>query len=106
MLVICRRCNRYVYRTDDYRSVKLCVGSVQSIVDKLQSPGAFAHSIEELVIALQRTNDPGRLSQLRPHLDLLAHIDPNPGNGPLFDILLFFKDFLMEMNQLFNNILN
>ncbi len=31
---------------------------------------------QELVIALQRTGDPGGLSCLRPHLDALAGLDP------------------------------
>ncbi|XP_073975142.1 RING finger and CCCH-type zinc finger domain-containing protein roquin isoform X2 [Rhodnius prolixus] len=51
---------------------------MQSIMDKLQSPQSFAQSVQELVIALQRTSDPGSLSSLRPHLELLAAIDPNP----------------------------
>ncbi|XP_014261745.1 roquin-1 [Cimex lectularius] len=51
---------------------------MQSIMDKLQSPQSFAQSVQELVIALQRTSDPGNLSSLRPHLELLAGIDPTP----------------------------
>ncbi|XP_022247506.1 roquin-1-like isoform X1 [Limulus polyphemus] len=51
---------------------------MQSIIDKLQTPQSFAQSVQELVIALQRTGDPGSLSVLRPHLELLAAIDPNP----------------------------
>ncbi|KAF6201838.1 hypothetical protein GE061_004233 [Apolygus lucorum] len=51
---------------------------MQSIMDKLQSPQSFAQSVQELVIALQRTADPGNLSSLRPHLEHLAAIDPNP----------------------------
>ncbi|KAK9500416.1 hypothetical protein O3M35_001687 [Rhynocoris fuscipes] len=50
---------------------------MQSIMDKLQNPQSFAQSVQELVIALQRTSDPGSLSSLRPHLELLAAIDPN-----------------------------
>ena len=30
------------------------------------------------MIALQRTGDPGKLSALRDHLDLLSSLDPNP----------------------------
>ena len=30
------------------------------------------------MIALQRTGDPGKLSALRDHLDLLSGLDPNP----------------------------
>ena len=33
---------------------------MQSIIDKLQSPQSFGQSVQELVIALQRTGDPGR----------------------------------------------
>lgn len=51
---------------------------MQSIIDKLQTPQSFAQSVQELVIALQRTGDPGKLSVLRPHLELLANIDPTP----------------------------
>lgn len=52
---------------------------MQSIIDKLQTPQSFAQSVQELVIALQRTGDPGKLSVLRNHLELLAGIDPSPG---------------------------
>lgn len=52
---------------------------MQSIIDKLQTPQSFAQSVQELVIALQRTPDPGQLSSLRPQLELLAAIDPSPG---------------------------
>jgi hypothetical protein len=52
---------------------------MQSIIDKLQTPQSFAQSVQELVIALQRTPDPGQLSILRPQLELLAAIDPSPG---------------------------
>lgn len=51
---------------------------MQSIIDKLQTPQSFAQSVQELLIALQRTGDPGKLSVLRSHLDLLAAIDPSP----------------------------
>jgi len=51
---------------------------MQSIIDKLQTPQSFGQSVQELVIALQRTGDPGRLSTLRPQLDILARVDPNP----------------------------
>lgn len=51
---------------------------MQSIIDKLQTPQSFAQSVQELVIALQRTGDPGNLSVLRPHFELLASIDPSP----------------------------
>ncbi|XP_060519847.1 roquin-1 [Cylas formicarius] len=51
---------------------------MQSIIDKLQTPQSFAQSVQELVIALQRTGDPGKLSVLRNPLELLAAIDPSP----------------------------
>nr|XP_033817519.1 roquin-2 isoform X1 [Geotrypetes seraphini]XP_033817520.1 roquin-2 isoform X1 [Geotrypetes seraphini] len=51
---------------------------MQSIIDKLQSPESFAKSVQELTIVLQRTSDPANLNRLRPHLELLANIDPNP----------------------------
>ncbi|XP_057661513.1 roquin-1 isoform X1 [Diorhabda carinulata] len=55
---------------------------MQSIIDKLQTPQSFAQSVQELVIALQRTGDPGKLSVLRNYLDLLASIDPSPESAP------------------------
>ncbi|CAG9816410.1 unnamed protein product [Phaedon cochleariae] len=55
---------------------------MQSIIDKLQTPQSFAQSVQELVIALQRTGDPGKLSVLRSHLELLAAIDPSPESPP------------------------
>ncbi|KAM7358416.1 RING finger and CCCH-type zinc finger domain-containing protein roquin isoform 2-T2 [Cochliomyia hominivorax] len=50
---------------------------MQSICDTLQTPSSFAQSIQELVLALQRTGDPTNLSNLRPHLKHLANIDPS-----------------------------
>ncbi|GFX68662.1 roquin-2 [Trichonephila clavipes] len=55
---------------------------MQSIVDKLQSPQSFAQSVQELVISLQRSGDPGNLSVVRPYLELLAAIDPSPDAPP------------------------
>lgn len=55
---------------------------MQSIIDKLQTPQSFSQSINELVIALQRSQDPAKLARLRPHLDLLADIDPSPDAPP------------------------
>ena len=46
---------------------------------QLQTPQSFAQSVSELVIALQRTGDPGNLSRLRTYLELLANVDPSPG---------------------------
>ena len=50
---------------------------MQSICDTLQTPASFSQSIQELVLALQRTGDPTNLSNLRPHLKHLASIDPS-----------------------------
>merc|ERR1719322_2259870 len=58
---------------------------MQSIIDKLQTPQSFLQSVQELVIALQRTGDPGKLANLRPHLDLLSGLDPNPENTSACD---------------------
>ncbi|XP_053954056.1 roquin-1 [Anastrepha ludens] len=55
---------------------------MQSIIDKLQTPSSFAQSVQELVIALQRTGDPANLSGLRTHLKHLAGIDPSLENPP------------------------
>ena len=51
---------------------------MQSIIDKLQTPQSFGQSVQELVIALQRTDDPGRLATLRTQLDILTNIDSSP----------------------------
>lgn len=50
---------------------------MQSIIDKLQNPQSFSQSVQELVIALQRTGDPANLCVLRPHLEYLAEVDVN-----------------------------
>ncbi|XP_036338054.1 roquin-2 [Rhagoletis pomonella] len=55
---------------------------MQSIIDKLQTPSSFAQSVQELVIALQRTGDPANLSGLRTHLKHLAGIDPSLESPP------------------------
>lgn len=54
---------------------------MQSIIDKLQTPQSFAQSVQELVIALQRTGDPAKLSGLRMPLKHLANIDPSAENN-------------------------
>lgn len=48
---------------------------MQSLIDKQQSPQSFGQSVQELMIALQRTGDPANLSALRVHLKNLADID-------------------------------
>ena len=55
---------------------------MQSIIDKLQTPQSFGQSVQELVIALQRTGDPHNLSSLRPSLEFLAALDPSPDAPP------------------------
>jgi len=55
---------------------------MQSIMDKLQTPQSFGQSVQELVIALQRTGDPGGLASLRSQLDCLTGIDPSPESEP------------------------
>lgn len=54
---------------------------MQSIIDKLQTPQSFAQSVQELVIALQRTGDPANLTGLRWHLKNLATIDSTAENS-------------------------
>ncbi|KAL9988510.1 hypothetical protein ACROYT_G002964 [Oculina patagonica] len=51
---------------------------MQSIIDKLQSPASFSQSIQELIIALQRSGDPGDLCQMRDQFELLSQIDASP----------------------------
>jgi hypothetical protein len=51
---------------------------MQSLIDKQQSPQSFGQSVQELMIALQRTGDPANLSALRGHLNSLAAIDASP----------------------------
>lgn len=46
---------------------------------QLQSPASFSQSIQELIIALQRSGDPGNLCQMREQFELLSQIDASPG---------------------------
>ncbi|UYV73299.1 RC3H1 [Cordylochernes scorpioides] len=73
---------------------------MQSIIDKLQTPQSFSQSVQELVIALQRTGDPGNLAVLRPNLELLSAIDPSPGYMPVtlkrWFYLAFFRAHLQR----------
>ncbi|XP_023291779.2 roquin-2 [Lucilia cuprina] len=55
---------------------------MQSICDTLQTPSSFSQSIQELVLALQRTGDPTNLSNIRSHLKHLANIDPSLEGPP------------------------
>lgn len=66
---------------------------MQSIIDKLQTPQSFAQSVQELVIALQRTGDPANLSTLRDPLNHLANIDPSwEANVPWKDVAKALED--------------
>lgn len=60
-----------LYGDPDHKS------DMQSLIDKQQSPQSFGQSVQELMIALQRTGDPANLSALRGHLKNLAAIDPS-----------------------------
>ncbi|XP_027038423.1 roquin-1-like [Pocillopora damicornis] len=61
---------------------------MQSIIDKLQTPASFSQSIQELIIALQRSGDPGNLCQMRDQFELLSHIDASPeASCPAWDEL-------------------
>lgn len=62
------------------RTAVIIIINIIIIFPKLQTPASFAQSVQELTIALQRTGDPANLNRLRPHLELLANIDPSPGN--------------------------
>lgn len=48
---------------------------MQSIIDRLQSPNSFYQSIQELMVAAQRTNDPSLLVTLKNHFEKLARIN-------------------------------
>ena len=74
---------------------------MQSIIDKLQTPQSFLQSVQELVIALQRTGDPGKLTALRTHLDLLSSLDPNPGTHS--NIYSLFVTYPTYNTSYFNN---
>lgn len=55
---------------------------MQSIMDKLQTPQSFFTSVQELIMALQRSGDPGNLLPLRVQLQFLASINPSPESPP------------------------
>ncbi|CAH1787534.1 unnamed protein product [Owenia fusiformis] len=63
---------------------------MQSIVDKLQNPESFNQSVDELMIVLQRSNDPGNLTRLHEYFRLLASVDPSPESpSPSWENLAF-----------------
>ncbi|KAL3858183.1 hypothetical protein ACJMK2_012788 [Sinanodonta woodiana] len=88
---------------------------MQSIIDKLQTPQTFGQSVNELVIALQRTGDPHGLQKLRPHLEFLSNIDPGPDiPGPSWEnlevilkavetVVLGLVDFLKTVSKRHEN---
>ncbi|KAK6627781.1 Roquin-1 [Polyplax serrata] len=55
---------------------------MQSIMDKLQTPQSFFQSVQELIMALQRSGDPGNISPLGVHLQFLASIDLSVESSP------------------------
>uniref|UniRef100_H0WP17 Ring finger and CCCH-type domains 1 n=1 Tax=Otolemur garnettii TaxID=30611 RepID=H0WP17_OTOGA len=81
------------------------LGKLMFIFFKLQTPASFAQSVQELTIALQRTGDPANLNRLRPHLELLANIDPSPDLVPpsLSQLInqLILKLFKLSVYQYF-----
>jgi RING finger/CCCH-type zinc finger protein len=71
---------------------------MQSILDKLQTPESFCQSVNELIMALQKTGDPGKLSLLRPHFDKLSALDPACGSGNVpfnLSLVLTFDENLL-----------
>ncbi len=71
---------------------------MQSIIDKLQTPQSFAQSVQELVIALQRTGDPANLDGLRSNLKHLANIDPSTeGCVPTWEEVAISLDAVKEV---------
>lgn len=64
-----------LYGDPDHKS------DMQSLIDKQQSPESFGQSVQELMIALQRTGDPANLSALRANLNSLASIDSSPDSN-------------------------
>jgi Roquin II domain len=81
---------------------------MQSIMDKLQTPQSFSQSVQELMIALQRTGDPGSLlGGLRNSLELLASIDPccNPAGMSRLKVFIPFSTGQTLSHSLFFNLL-
>ena len=56
---------------------------MQSIIDRLQTPQAFSQGIKELVVALNRTNDPAKLTRLEYYLQQVNDLTGNV----LYDVL-------------------
>ncbi|XP_054154332.1 roquin-2-like [Oppia nitens] len=96
---------------------------MQSIIDKLQSPASFAQSIQEFIIALQRTGDPCGLVAIKQPLERLAIVDPNPltvthptleelgdalecAKVVIFQLIEFLQRFGSSHNNLSNNNIN
>lgn len=73
---------------------------MQSIIDKLQTPQSFSQSIQELVIALQRTGDPGKLTSIRHDLDQLSAVDVNAGKKNTQNNLKAMRHFKFQQRPL------
>ena len=56
---------------------------MQSIIDRLQTPNSFTQSVQELMVAAQRTNDPSQLITLKDHFEQLGRINASATLGEL-----------------------
>ena len=65
---------------------------------QLQSPESFSQSIQELVIALQRSGDPGDLCQMKEQFEFLSQIDASPG---LYAVLVRVEPEMLTMSSIF-----
>lgn len=70
---------------------------MQSIIDRLQTPNSFSQSIQELMIAAQRTNDPSQLVTLKSHFEKLTTINPSGTLGKCVASLNeYFSNFYLH----------
>jgi RING finger/CCCH-type zinc finger protein len=65
---------------------------MQSIVDKFQTPESFGQSVNELILAIQRTGDPGNLIAVRQHFDKLQAIYPGTLTGIKCSYVFFLRN--------------
>ncbi|OQV17670.1 Roquin-1 [Hypsibius exemplaris] len=83
---------------------------MQSIIDKLQTSQFFSQSIQELLVAVQRSGDPENLSALSEALNFLADIDVATAELPsihlistvlthVFDILVAYLRFMATVQD-------
>ena len=56
---------------------------MQSIIDRLQTPNSFSQSVQELMVAAQRTNDPSQLITLKEHFETLGKVNASSTLGEL-----------------------